>query len=168
MYTCWPEQRENLMSDIRTLRRVLSENHSIAVVGLSANWYRPSYFAAKYMQEHGYRIIPVNPNYDEVLGETCYPDLASIPEKVDMVDVFQRAETTPEFARQAVAIGAKTLWLQLGIENSEAEGIAASAGLDVVMNRCVKIEHARLFGGLNFIGVNTRVITSHRMKVISN
>jgi len=156
------------MADIKTLRRILSENRIIAVVGLSAKWYRPSYFAAKYMQDHGYRIIPVNPNYQEVLGEKCYPDLASIPEPVDMVDLFQRSETTPEYVRQAIEIGAKSVWLQLGIENEEAKQIARDGGLDFVMNRCVKIEHARLFGGLNFIGVDTRVISSHRNKVISN
>lgn len=156
------------MSDIPTLRRILTECHTIAVVGLSAKWHRPSFFAAKYMQDHGYRIIPVNPNYDEILGEKCYPDLASIPESVDMVDLFQRPETTPDYARQAVAIGAKVLWLQLGITNDEARQIAEAGGLDVVEDRCIKIEHARLFGGLNFIGVDTKVISSHRNKHIAN
>ncbi len=156
------------MPDIPTLRRILSENKTIAVVGLSAKWHRPSFFAAKYMQDHGYKIIPVNPTYTEILGETCYPDLASIPQQVDMVDIFQRAETTPDYTRQAVQIGAKTVWLQLGIVSEEAEEIASQAGIDFVMNRCVKIEHARLFGGLNFIGVNTRVISSRRNKVIAN
>ncbi|MGB5707782.1 MAG: CoA-binding protein [Arenicellales bacterium] len=156
------------MPDIPTLRRILSENKTIAVVGLSAKWHRPSFFAAKYMQDHGYKIIPVNPTYTEILGETCYPDLASIPQQVDMVDIFQRAETTPDYTRQAVQIGAKTVWLQLGIVSEKAEEIASQAGIDFVMNRCVKIEHARLFGGLNFIGVNTRVISSRRNKVIAN
>jgi len=156
------------MSDIPTLRRVLGECRTIAVVGLSAKWHRPSFFAAKYMQDHGYRIIPVNPNYEEILGETCYPDLEAIPDKVDMVDLFQRAETTPGYARQAVKIGARALWLQLGIVNHEAKQIAEDAGLDFVMDRCVKIEHARLFGGLNFVGVNTGVISSQRNKNIAN
>jgi uncharacterized protein len=156
------------MADIKTLKRILTDYRTIAVVGLSNNWYRPSFFAAKYMQEHKYRIIPVNPNYAEILGEKCYPDLASIDEPVDIVDVFQRAETAPGYAQQAVDIGAEVFWLQLGIVNDEAAAIASNAGLEVVMDHCVKIEHARLFGGLNFLGVNTKVITSHRTKVIAN
>ena len=150
------------MSDIPTLRRVLGETRTLAVVGLSADWFRPSYFAAKYMQEHGYRIIPVNPRYQEILGEKCYPDLASIPEKVDLVDVFRKPADCADIARQAVSIGAKTLWLQIGVINDEARDIAHAAGLTVVMDRCVKIEYARLFGGLNWFGVNTRIISARR------
>lgn len=150
------------MTDIDALRRILKQNQTIAVVGLSANWFRPSYFAASYMQTKGYRIIPVNPGYDEILGETCYPDLQSIPEPVDMVDCFRRSEQIPEIAKEAVKIGAKCLWMQLGIVSSEAENVAAAAGLDVVMDHCVKIEHARLFGGLNFVGVNTGIISAKR------
>jgi predicted CoA-binding protein len=156
------------MSDIPTLRRILNSSRSIAVVGLSAKWYRPSFFAAKYMQDHGYQIIPVNPNYSEILGETCYPDLASIPQSIDLVDIFQRAETTPEYTRQAIEIGARTVWLQLGVVSDEARQIAHDAKIEFVMDHCVKIEHARLFGGLNFIGVNTRIISSRRNKVIVN
>lgn len=150
------------MSDIVTLRRVLGETRTIAVVGLSADWFRPSNFAAKYMQEHGYRIIPVNPRYPEILEERCYPDLASITEPVDMVDVFRRPESCPEIAREAVAIGARTLWLQLGVLSEEAKDIAEAAGLTVVMDHCVKIEYARLFGGLHWFGVNTKVISARR------
>lgn len=150
------------MSDIHTLRRVLQESKSIAVVGLSADWFRPSYFAAKYMQEHGYRIIPVNPRYAEILGEKCYPDLASIPAKVDIVDVFRKPADALRIAEQAIAIGARTLWLQIGVINEEARRTAEDAGLTVVMDRCVKIEYARLFGGLNWFGVNTRVISARR------
>ena len=156
------------MPNIQTLRRILGENKTIAMVGLSANWYRPSFFAAKYLQEHGYRVIPVNPNYEEILSEKCYPDLAAIPENIDVVDLFQRAETTPEYARQAIQIGARCVWLQLGIASQEARQISVDGGLDYVENRCMKIEHARLFGGLNFIGVNTKVISSHRNRVIAN
>ena len=156
------------MADTPTLRRILSEHRTLAVVGLSGNWYRPSFFAAKYMQEHGYRVIPVNPNYGEILGEKCYPDLASIPEPVELVDIFQKPETAPAYARQAAEIGAKVVWLQLGIENGEAGDIARDAGLEFVQNHCVKIEHARIFGGLNFVGVNTKVISSHRNKYIAN
>ncbi len=150
------------MTDIPTLRRILVESRSIAVVGLSANWHRPSFFAAKYLQDHGYRVIPVNPAYDEVLGQTCYPALESIPEPVDVVDCFRRAADIPPLAESAVAIGAKVLWLQLGVVNESAAAIARAGGLEVVMDRCMKIEHARLFGGLNFIGVNTGLISSRR------
>ena len=150
------------MDDIAKLRRILRDNRTIAVVGLSANWYRPSYFAAKYMQEHGYRIIPVNPKYPEILGEKCYRSLKDIPGKVDLVDVFRRSEDVLPIAREAVEIGAKVLWQQLGVTSAEADRHAREHGLDSVMDRCVKIEHARLFGGLNWAGVNTRVISARR------
>ena len=150
------------MSTIVQLRRILKESHTIAVVGLSADWFRPSYFAAKYMQEHGYKVIPVNPKYTEILGERCYPDLTSIPDKIDIVDVFRKSEDCVPIAQEAVAIGAKALWLQIGVINEEARQIAETAGLEVVMNRCVKIEYARLFGGLGWFGVNTRIISARR------
>ena len=150
------------MSDIETLRRVLGTCRVIAVVGLSADWFRPSFFAAKYMQEHGYRIIPVNPRYSEILGERCYSGLREIPEPVDMVDVFRRTSDVLPIAREAVEIGARVLWQQLGVLNEEADALARQAGLESVMDRCVKIEHARLYGGLNWAGVNTRVISARR------
>jgi len=150
------------IDDIAGLRRILAQTRVIAVAGLSANWYRPSFFAAKYMQDHGYRIIPVNPNYKEVLGETCYPTIAAIPEAIDMVDCFRKSGEIPQLAEQAVAKGAKVLWMQLGIRNDEAARIANAAGLDVVMDRCVKIEHARILGGLHWAGVNTGVISAKR------
>lgn len=148
--------------DISTLRRILRETRTIAVVGLSVEWHRPSYFAAKYMQEHGYRVIPVNPRYREVLGERCHPALADIPEPVDLVDVFRRTEDVLPIARAAIAIGARCLWQQIGVRNLEAEQLVVAAGLDSVMNRCVKIEHARLFGGLHWAGVNTGVVSARR------
>jgi predicted CoA-binding protein len=151
-----------LIDDIAGLRRILRECRTIAVVGLSANWYRPSYFAAKYMQGKGYRIIPVNPAYREVLGERCFPDLSSIPDPVDIVDCFRKADQMVPLARDAVAIRARVLWMQLGIRNDEAAKLATDAGLDVVMDRCVKIEHARILGGLNWAGVNTGVISARR------
>jgi uncharacterized protein len=153
-----------LVDDIAGLRRILTRSRVVAVVGLSANWYRPSYFAAKYIQEHGYRMIPVNPTYPEVLGEKCYPNLAAIPEKVDVVDCFRRTEEMPELAREAIAIGAKVLWMQLGIRSDEAAAIAIAGGLDVVMNRCIKIEHARIMGGLHWAGVNTGIISARRAR----
>jgi len=151
-----------IVDDIAGLRRILAQTRTIAVVGLSANWYRPSYFAAKYMQDHGYRIVPVNPAYTEVLGERCYPSLAAIPGPVDMVDCFRKPGEIVALAHAAVAKGAKVLWMQLGIRNDEAAQIATAAGLDVVMDRCVKIEHARILGGLHWAGVNTGVISSRR------
>jgi uncharacterized protein len=154
-----------LVDDIAGLRRILTQHRTIAVVGLSAQWHRPSYFAAKYMQDHGYRIIPVNPNYGEVLGEKSYPALtalSSLTEPVGIVDCFRKASEMVPIARDAVAIGAKVLWMQLGIRNDEAAKIATDAGLDVVMNRCVKIEYARIMGGLNWAGVNTGVVSARR------
>jgi len=148
--------------DINTLRRILKESRVLAVVGLSANWHRPSYFAAKYMLEHGYRVIPVNPQYQEVLGQKCYASLRDIPEKIDLVDVFRKSADVMPVAEDAIAIGAKVLWQQLGVRNAEAAARAQAAGLETVMDRCVKIEHGRLFGGLNWVGVNTRVISAKR------
>jgi predicted CoA-binding protein len=151
-----------VQDDINTLRRILKECRVLAVVGLSAQWHRPSHFAAKYMLEHGYRVIPVNPQYREVLGQKCYASLREIPEKVDLVDVFRKTADVLPVARDAVAIGARVFWQQLGVRNEEAAALAQAAGLDSVMDRCVKIEHGRLFGGLNWVGVNTRVISAKR------
>ena len=151
-----------MQDDIPTLRRVLKSCRTIAVVGLSAEWHRPSYFAAKYMQEHGYRIVPVNPKYHEILGEKSYARLEDIPFPVDMVDVFRKEADIPPIAQSTVAIGAKCLWQQLGLKSEEADRIATAAGLDSIWDRCVKIEHARLFGGLNWAGVNTQVISARR------
>ena len=150
------------MDDINTLRRILHESRTIAVVGLSADWFRPSYFAAKYMQEHGYRVIPVNPKYAEILGEKCYPSLRDIHQPVDIVDVFRKTADVMPIAEDAIKIGAKVLWQQLGVRNEEAAAKARAAGLQTVMDRCVKIEHGRLFGGLNWVGVNTKVISAKR------
>ncbi len=156
------------MPDTNTLRRILSENNTVAIVGLSDKWHRPSYFVGKYLLDHGYNVIPVNPNSDEILGMKSYPDLASIPDPVDIVDLFQRAETTPGYSQQAIDIGAKVVWLQLGLENDEAKQITEKAGLEYVQNKCVKIEHGRIFGGLNFMGVDTKIISSRRLKTIAN
>jgi predicted CoA-binding protein len=155
------------MDDINTLRRILREAKTIAVVGLSADWYRPSYFAAKYMQEHGYRVIPVNPKYSEILGEKCYRSVREVPVKIDIVDVFRKTEDVMPIAEDAIAVGAKVLWQQLGVRNETAAAKARAAGLDAVMDRCVKIEHGRLFGGLNWCGVNTKVISARRPQWLS-
>ena len=157
-----------LSDDIPTLRRILAEHRVVAMVGLSASWYRPSYFAAKYLLDHGYRVIPVNPRYEEVLGQRCYPALKDIPEPVDVVDCFRPAHDIPPLARDAVDMGAKVLWMQLGIVNEEAAALARDAGLEVIMNRCMKIEYARLFGGLGWIGVDTKVISGKRSMYITH
>ena len=150
------------MSSAHDIQRILQRCRTLAVVGLSAEAHRPSYFAAKYMLEHGYRIVPVNPKYPSILGQRCFPSLEAIDHPVDMVDVFRRPQDTPAIAEQAVAIGAKVLWLQLGVINEQARAIAAAGGLEVVQDRCVKIEHGRLFGGLNWVGVNTKVISAKK------
>jgi predicted CoA-binding protein len=151
-----------MTDDISMLRRILSDCRTIAVVGLSADWHRPSNFVAKYLQQHGYRIVPVNPRYESILGECSYPTLEDIPGAVDMVDVFRRTDDLLPIARSAAAIGARCLWQQIGVVNREADALARAAGLDSVMDRCVKIEHARLFGGLHWAGVNTRVVSARR------
>ncbi|MDX1514363.1 MAG: CoA-binding protein, partial [Gammaproteobacteria bacterium] len=122
-----------IVDDIPGIRRILKENRTVAMVGLSDKWYRPSNFAAKYLQIHGYRVIPVTPTYDQILGEKCYPSLHDLPEKVDVVDCFRKAEEIPALAKQAIEIGARVLWMQLGIVNEEAAKMASDAGLDVVM-----------------------------------
>ena len=151
-----------MTDSISTLRRILRECRTVAVVGLSPEWHRPSHFVAKYLQQHGYRIIPVNPRSAEILGERCYASLLEIPERVDMVDVFRRTADVLPIAQQAVQIKARCLWQQIGVLNLEADKLARDAGLDSVMDRCVKIEHARIFGGLHWAGVNTRVISAKR------
>ena len=158
---------------ISTLREVLHRCRTIAVVGLSPHWLRPCYFAAKYMQSHGYRIVPVNPlvaaEGGSILGERCFASVLEAAQavaqqgvRIDLVDVFRRSADVPPLAEEAVAIGARCLWLQLGVRNDEAAERAEAAGLQVIQNRCVKIEHARLFGGLGWAGVNTRVISAKR------
>jgi predicted CoA-binding protein len=150
------------MTDINTLRRILTDYKRVAIVGLSADWSRPSNFVAKYLLEHGFEVVPVNPKYDEILGQPCYPDLSAIPTPIDIVDLFQRADRVPPFVDAAIDIGASVVWMQLGIVHEAAAEKARKAGLEVVMNRCIKIEYARLFGGLNTAGVNTGVISARR------
>lgn len=149
------------------MRRILDTSESIAVVGMSNKVHRPSYFVGKYLLDHGYTVYPVNPTFDEVLGVRSYPTLEDIPGTVDMVDCFRRSDQMVELAKSAIAIKAKVLWMQLGVINEDAKVLAENAGLEVVMNRCTKIEHARLFGGLNWAGVNTGLISSRRPKKIN-
>ena len=148
------------------LRAILAEVKTIAMVGASTHWNRPSYFAMKYLQGKGFRVIPVNPRAagETILGEKVYASLAEIPDKVDMVDVFRNSEAAGPLADAAIQIGAKILWMQLGVRNDAAAARAETAGLKVVMNRCPKIEFSRLHGELAWSGVNTGIISSKRQK----
>ena len=157
-----------MIDDIPGLRRILATSKVIAVVGLSADWFRPSNFAAKYLIEHGYTVVPVNPRYDVILGQRCYKSLRDVPVKVDIVDCFRKTEDIMPIAEDAIAIGAKVLWQQLGVRNVEAAKRAEAAELEAMMDRCVKIEHGRLFGGLNWAGVDTKVVSAKRPKYIAN
>ncbi len=148
------------------LRGILGRVKTIAMVGASAHWNRPSYFAMKYLQEKGYRVIPVNPQagVPEILGERVYADLADVPGPIDMVDIFRRSDAVPPIVDQAITTGAKVVWMQLGVRNDAAAAKAEAAGLAVVMNRCPKIEYSRLHGELAWSGVNTGIISSKRRK----
>ena len=148
--------------DPSTIQRVLHTGTSIAVVGLSANALRASHFVGYYAQRHGYRIIPVNPREEEVLGEPCFNSLTAVGEAIDIVNVFRDPSAVPALAKEAVAIGAKALWLQFGVISDEGAAIAADAGLDVVMDRCLKVEHARYIGRMHWLGLNTEVVTARR------
>src|SRR5882724_11854694 len=142
------------------IRAILERVRTIAMVGASSNWNRPSYFVMKYLQGKGYRVIPVNPGIagQSLLGETVYPSLRDIPEPVDMVDVFRAAREAPAIVEDAIAIGAKVVWMQLGIRNDAAATAAEKAGIEVIMNRCPKIEFGRLGGELSWSGVNSGII----------
>jgi predicted CoA-binding protein len=146
--------------------RILSEMQSVALVGVSSNPLRSSNFVATYLVRTPYRVYPVNPNYDEVLGEKCYPTLASLPEVPDVVDCFRRAEDLPGVVEEAIAVGAKVVWFQLGLRNDAAAQMAVDAGLRVVQDRCLKIEHARFAGGLHLAGFDTGVISSRRRRPV--
>jgi uncharacterized protein len=145
-----------------TIQRLLHTARTIAIVGLSNNPLRPSYFVGYYLKRHGYRVIPVNPRETEILGETCYPSLRDVPEHVDIVNVFRAPDALPEIARESVAIGAGALWCQFGVINAEGAQIAEDGGVTVIMDRCLKVEHARYLGRMHWLGFNTQRITSVR------
>ena len=148
---------------------ILRRNRTVAMVGASPNWNRPSYFAMKYLQRKGYRVIPVNPVAagQTILGEQVVPDLASIDVPVDVVDVFRRADAVPEIVEEAIRIKARVVWLQLGVSHAEAAARAESAGLSVVQDRCMKIEFGRLSGELGWSGVNSGILTSRRRRLLA-
>jgi predicted CoA-binding protein len=152
--------------DPLTIQRVLHATRTIAVVGLSKNELRASFFVGYYLKRHGYRVIPVNPREEEILGETSYPSLRqaqeAVPERIDLVNVFRAPDALPAIAEEAVAIGAPALWCQFGVVNAEGAQIASDGGVTVVMDRCLKVEHARYIGRMHWLGFNTQRITSVR------
>jgi predicted CoA-binding protein len=148
--------------DPLVIQRVLFSAKTIAVVGLSKNELRASFFVAFYLRRHGYSVIPVNPREQEILGQRCYRALADIPVPIDIVNVFRAPDALPGIAEEAVAIGAKTLWCQYTVINEAGGRIAESGGLSVVMDRCLKVEHARYAGRMHWLGFNTQRITSVR------
>src|SRR5713226_4737104 len=142
--------------------RILERYKRIAMVGLSSNPFRPSHFAAIYLLSEGYDVVPVNPRENQVLGQKSYPSLRDVPGPVEVVDIFREQSAVPSIVEEAIAVGAKVSWMQLGVIHEGAAELARQAGLEVVMDRCMKIEHARFFGGLNTIGMNTGVISSRK------
>ena len=149
------------------LRDILKDVHTIAMVGASPYWNRPSYFAMKYLQDKGYRVIPVNPQAagQEILGEKVYGGLADVPDQIDMVDIFRRSDVAGPIVEEAIRKGAKVVWMQLGVRNDEAAAKAEAAGLRVVMNRCPKIEYSRRHGELAWSGVNTGIVSAKRRRI---
>jgi len=144
------------------IQRLLHTSKTIAIVGLSSNELRPSYFVGYYLKRHGYQVVPVNPHEANVLGETCYPRLQDVPVPVDIVNVFRAPDALPGIARDAVAIHARALWCQFGVINEEAARTAEDGGVTVIMDRCIKVEHARYVGRMHWLGFNTQRITSVR------
>lgn len=157
---------EVLEADARTRLRIIREARSVALVGVSGNELRSSNFVATYLVRTHLRIYPVNPGYDEILGLKCYGSLADLPEVPDIVDIFRRPDAIPGVVDEAIAIGAKVVWFQLGLRHNEAARTAMEAGLEVVQDRCLKIEHARFSGRLNLAGFDTGVISSKRLRDI--
>ena len=148
--------------DSITIQRVLFNASTIAVVGLSGNELRASNFVGYYLKRHGYQVIPVNPRETEILGEVTYPSLTEVPVPVDVVNVFRAPDAVPDIAREAVAVGAGALWCQFGVISEEAARIAEEGGVTVVMDRCLKVEHARYIGRMHWLGFNTGRITAVR------
>lgn len=148
-----------------SILHILRSYSRVAMVGLSANPNRPSYFAATYLKDFGFEIFPVNPAYQEVMGRPCYPTLADVPPPLEVVDIFRKPQDVPPVVEEAIRLGAKVIWMQLGVINHEARQKALDAGLEVVMDRCMKIEHARFHGGLNTSGIRTGLISSRKPRL---
>lgn len=158
-----PEQRERYQNT-KVIRDLLATAKTIAVVGLSTEKTKASNMVASYLQDEGYRIIPVNPRATEILGEKCYPDLKSIPEKIDVVDIFRPASEVPAIVDEAIEIGARAVWMQLRIIDLPSADRALAAGLAVIVDKCIKMEHGRFGGALHWAGMNTEVVTAQRRK----
>jgi uncharacterized protein len=148
--------------DRLTIQRVLHTARTVAIVGLSNNELRASYFVGYYLQRHGYRVIPVNPRESQILGRGAYPSLLDVPEHIDVVNVFRAPSALPAIAEDAVKVGAGAIWCQFGVINEEGARIAEAGGLAVIMDRCIKVEHARYVGRMHWLGFNTQRITSVR------
>jgi uncharacterized protein len=159
-----PVNQSAFATSVQDRIRILETYKRIAMVGLSSNPFRPSHFAAIYMLAHGYDVTPVNPRESEILGRKSYPSLLHVPGPIEIVDIFRESEAVPAIVEEAIARGAKVIWMQLGVIHEKAGARAREAGIEVVMDRCVKIEHARFFGGLSTIGLNTGVISALKRK----
>jgi predicted CoA-binding protein len=157
-----PVLRTRFATTAQQHQRILREYKRIAIVGLSPNPNRPSFFAAKYLKAAGYEIFPVNPGAREILGRRCYATLSELPRPIEIVDIFRDSSAVPAIVEEAIAVGAKVIWMQLGVIHEEAAARALDAGLEVVMDRCIKIEHARFFGGLSTLGLNAGLLSSRK------
>lgn len=162
--TSLTEDQRDRHQNPRVIRDVLSGAHTIAIVGLSTEKTKASNMVASYLQDEGYRVIPIHPKAETILGEKCYPDLRSVPDRVDVVDVFRPAAEVPQITEDAIKIGAKALWMQLRIIDLASADRALEAGLEVVVDRCMKMEHGRYSGALHMAGMNTEIITARRPK----
>ena len=164
--TALTPEEQRLYQDPRTIQRLLREARTIAIVGLSTDPQRASWFVGNYLQQEGYRVVPIHPKASAILGERAYPDLASVPVPIDIVDVFRPAAEMPGLAREAAACGAKAFWMQLRLASLEAAALARNAGLVVVADRCIKMEHARYRGRLHWAGMNTEIVSARKASLI--
>lgn len=162
MNTRLSEEERELYQQPETIRRILNTAKNVAIVGLSDKPQRASNFVGSYLISEGYHVIPVNPMVEEIFGRKSYPDLKSIPEPIDLVDIFRRPQDCEEIVKEAIEVGAKAVWMQLSIVNREAAKMALDAGLDVIMDRCIKMEHGRYGGNLHWVGMNTEIITAKK------
>lgn len=162
MNTNLSEEERGLYQSSEKIRKMLNTAKNIAIVGLSDKPQRASNFVGSYLLSEGYNVIPVNPMKEEIFGRKCYPDLKSVPEKIDLVDIFRRPQDCEEIVKEAIEVGASAVWMQLSIVNRDAARVALDAGLDVVMDRCIKMEHGRYGGNLHWVGMNTEIITAKK------
>lgn len=161
--TLTAEQRA-IYQDPATIQKLLAESKTVAIYGLSTDTQKASYFVASYLKSHGYRIIPINPNATEILGEKCYPSISAIPDKIDILNIFRRASEVPPLIDEAIARKIPTVWLQLRIIHMPSAEKARAAGLTVILDKCIKMEHGRYFGGLSLAGMNTEIVSAKRAK----